>query len=882
MSTLGLVLKFNEVKEVVAQYGQKFDAIKPPRDVYHENRAAVKAGIAQTWAYMAANPDPSDMSKVQKIVEFGGRLKEMEMKPKASIDDDDKAYETTLETAMEGFCDDLVNALGVDMVTKALQKLPKRRTDHGGSDETVNEPHDHVSTPEGCLHREQQSIPGVEGPDHIPKGNHEETSRSRKRRRIDGLQAGERERRNSTNATAGRTSSAKAPKRTGHQNPRRSSTKEQNISSTPEAVGVQTRQSRARVNQEDAEAIIDPTPGSLYFAFRQKSKEWSAALLLPKSNLEDFGIPSTLEQLGLMENIPACYVYNKDTYTFRWRKGYREGQPMAQQRQFPVMFFDGLPFPAKSEVAWMTAKDMRPLDITVTHASLIPHHQSVFKYMKERAAIAAQESMASISGDGNQDEVLDDAQPRHDSPVGLGINHGSPNQSSPDELDKPSEPPAQVPRSEPGPSSLVNPSEAIKEAQDSPALDPVVLINDQHVSSPEIISVASSPIEAISHTDDDPPVEELIGDLIEKTPVHLQNFDDDRDVDEIFWARDPTSGKLRQVRVYDAEVITDVSLSDVPVPKSVPAEIASRTESHPGKEVVLPERERQPIQQHNEPVPGALLATMSVWTQLVQARPTYYLPPDSPQRQDKFSPIHDRNPQTHEPQHPMPPESRAPPESNKSSSFSSGLPIPVQSATVSGPYLPKLLDRPPSDPLPSVSTFSAVPSLLDEADEVCRLPPIASSRRQNGVAWSIPSFDWPGSASRSHVQNQDDQIDLDRSPLFPAADAPYLGSTHQNSSRFAMMAFSSPPGEASMTSTVPKMSPMLGPPIPSGNYPWPERLSQSVVQRLETYIRFNNLPPGLQGMINYQGLYLCPLCDQAKRKGYIRVATFVNHLQKKH
>ncbi|KAH7150434.1 hypothetical protein B0J13DRAFT_550157 [Dactylonectria estremocensis] len=860
MSTPGFVLKFNEIKEVVAQYGQKFDAIKPPRDVYHEDRAAVKVGIAETWAYMAANPDPSDTSRVQKIVGFGGRLKEMEMEHKANIDGDDKAYETTLETAMEGFCDDLVNALGVDMVTKSLKKAPKRYTDHAGPGET-------------------QSKPGVEAPDHTSKEHRDgvqEISKSRKRRRIDGSQTGDRERRNShTNVTA------KAPKRTGYKNFQGGATKDQASSSIPETIGVQTRQSRARVNQEDAEAIIEPTPGNLYFAFRQKSKEWSAALLLPKTDLEDFGIPSTLEQLGLMEDIPACYTYNKDTDTFRWRKGYREGQPMVKERQFPVMFFDGLPFPAKSEVAWITSKDMRPLDITITHSSLIPHHQSVFKYIKERAAKAAQDSMESASVDENQDELLDDAQTRRSSPVDLNIDCGSPNHFPHGRLDEPSESPAQLPPSEPGPGSPVNSLETVQTARNRPVPDLAVSITDQTGSGPEIISVMSSPIEAISHMHDNIPVVELEDDGIKETPIELQHFDGDRSNLEVYWTRSPESGKLRPV--YNAAAMC-AAPDDVPAPKKRPVtpEIISEAESHSDKEVVRPTMKQQPSQQHKEPVPGALLATMSAWTQLVQSRSTSHPPPEPFRRQDELSPTHSMGEQTYEPQYPVSQESRGPSEPNTSSSFSSGLPIPVPSATTPAPYPPNLLDRTPSSPLPSISTFSAVPTVLNDSAEVCRLPPISSSRRQNGVAWSIPSFNWPTSASESQAQNQDDQIDIDRYPLLPIASATYLGSTHQNSARFAMMAFSSPPGEASVTSTAPQMSPVLGPPTPTGHYPWPERLSQPVVQRLEAYILYNNLPPGLQGMINYQGLYLCPLCDQAKRKGYIRVATFVNHLQKKH
>lgn len=127
MTTRESVRKFDGVKNVVTRYSLKFEAIKPPRDVYKEKRAAVKAGIAQTWAHMAAHPDPSDTSRVQRIVEFGGNLKELEIRHKATIEDEEEAHDKVLDAVVESFCDDLVIAMGSDMVTRSLQKLSKQQ-----------------------------------------------------------------------------------------------------------------------------------------------------------------------------------------------------------------------------------------------------------------------------------------------------------------------------------------------------------------------------------------------------------------------------------------------------------------------------------------------------------------------------------------------------------------------------------------------------------------------------------------------------------------------------------------------------------------------------------------------------------------------------------
>ncbi|KAH6961728.1 hypothetical protein BKA56DRAFT_456941, partial [Ilyonectria sp. MPI-CAGE-AT-0026] len=136
--------------------------------------------------------------------------------------------------------------------------------------------------------------------------------------------------------------------------------------------------------------IIDPTPGEVYLAFWKKSKEWSAVLLLPTSNLDDVGVPSTLENLGLAENVPACYDYDAQANSFEWRQGYKDGESFVAKRQFPVMYFDGQDFPAKSAVGWVAVEDLRTLDAR-TGPSLVPYYQSVRKFLNHRATTRSME-----------------------------------------------------------------------------------------------------------------------------------------------------------------------------------------------------------------------------------------------------------------------------------------------------------------------------------------------------------------------------------------------------------------------------------------------------------------------------------------------------------
>ncbi|KAH7248431.1 hypothetical protein B0J15DRAFT_401040, partial [Fusarium solani] len=130
----------------------------------------------------------------------------------------------------------------------------------------------------------------------------------------------------------------------------------------------------------------------------EKSKEWLAVLLLPLTELDNIGVRNTLQDLGLAEDIPGCYDYDNQTNYFRWRKGYRDGESSVREREFPVIYFDGQDFPAKSAVGWVAAKDLRTLDVNAAQSSLVPHFQSVRKFLRDRAAPQPAEVIVAKSG----------------------------------------------------------------------------------------------------------------------------------------------------------------------------------------------------------------------------------------------------------------------------------------------------------------------------------------------------------------------------------------------------------------------------------------------------------------------------------------------------
>ncbi|KAF7548740.1 hypothetical protein G7Z17_g6861 [Cylindrodendrum hubeiense] len=636
MTTPEPVSKFNDVKNVVAEYKRRFDAIKSPGDVYRDKRANVKAEIAQVWAYMAAKADPSDMTGVQSIVDLGGHLKELEYMHEATINRNQNAYEEKLKAVVGSLCDDLVIALGPSMVTKSLQKLSKEQPGPVSPDiSSTNGPEKPAPVLQESAPPDGQPAAHIDGPaptpNKGPQDDLEDSSKSRKRRRIAENQPGEAEQRNShPRAAAVQTPIAKATKRTGQANSKL--VKDQIPSSTTETTGVQTRRSRARPGQEDSETVNEPTPGNIYFAFRNKSKEWSAALLLPKTDLEEVGVPGTLDSLGLMDDMPACYSYNKDTDTFRWRKGYRDGQSLVKQRQFPVMFFDGRAFPEKTEVGW-----------------------SVFKYLKERAALAAEEEEeeeeeedreSMLVDDSGVDSVDEDQGQRAPSiaPTLQGDRDHSPPKES-------GESATQIP---PNTAVLSNPAPSlgdIQKAHPSPKLGPATAMNGQIDMAPEVISISSSPAEGRSPTNQHFPIPDRLRGLPDSHNPQGSSIATDRPkgtgeenlyliqkrgMEETSRQTAPTA--MQQTNAprtrYNAEELMRDSQS-VPFEKVqynaadmmfIPPEMASlardaldtvyQSESRPEEE--LPTTVDQ---QATPPVPGALLATMSVWSNLAQSAP---------------------------------------------------------------------------------------------------------------------------------------------------------------------------------------------------------------------------------------------------------------------
>lgn len=108
------------------------------------------------------------------------------------------------------------------------------------------------------------------------------------------------------------------------------------------------------------------------------------ALLLPHTGLEEFGIPSTLESLGLVKHLPQCYVYDPATKHLTRKDEYECGGPRFLEREFPVLYFNRNKFPDGSPADWVSAGDLQELDMFHSSLCLMPNLKFARNYLRRR------------------------------------------------------------------------------------------------------------------------------------------------------------------------------------------------------------------------------------------------------------------------------------------------------------------------------------------------------------------------------------------------------------------------------------------------------------------------------------------------------------------
>lgn len=161
--------------------------------------------------------------------------------------------------------------------------------------------------------------------------------------------------------------------------------KKRKLSSTPCDVEDEVSPTKDEPMEESShDPIISPTPGIVYLAYRKTTKTWIPALVLPRNNLHKVGVSTTLESLGLVENVPKCYVYDPGTKCLEWKAQYEDGGSLVTQRQFPVVYFDATAFPSKGAAGWVGTGDLQELDLSDASVCLEPHFSKARDFVAKR------------------------------------------------------------------------------------------------------------------------------------------------------------------------------------------------------------------------------------------------------------------------------------------------------------------------------------------------------------------------------------------------------------------------------------------------------------------------------------------------------------------
>ncbi|KAH7189928.1 hypothetical protein DER44DRAFT_121668 [Fusarium oxysporum] len=367
MAPTEFLQQFEKIEEVVARYAFKLSSVRSPAEIYKEKTVEIRGRIAQLWTSLELAPAPEKSSLQDSIVKLGGQLKELEIKYEAGVQDEEKAYNRALQEIADALRYELLEIIGPTKIESYLRSISSENSDRQDSNNAAVtcQPHDAtlqaIGAKEACV------------PKGMPENRHTSpttTPVSYKRRRTSPEPMGRKRRQFEKddprtklgNSLVSCPAVRSSRRRTRHSHRRHGG--------------------RGSTTDEDFEGITNPDAGSIYLAFWEKSKDWFAVLLLPMQDLESVGISGSIESLGLAEVLPRCYCDKQDG--FSWAEGFNDGEPLVMEREFPVMYFDGQDFPAKSAVGWVSARDLRQFDVN-NNNSLVSHIRSVRKFLKTRA-----------------------------------------------------------------------------------------------------------------------------------------------------------------------------------------------------------------------------------------------------------------------------------------------------------------------------------------------------------------------------------------------------------------------------------------------------------------------------------------------------------------
>ncbi|KFA52419.1 hypothetical protein S40293_10329 [Stachybotrys chartarum IBT 40293] len=118
--------KIGKIVDCATRIYEEVRAVKSPQEAYDQQVKAVKAKIDRAWQCFDRESNKQTRLDLQtEIVDYGGKLKELQLSHQATLEDAEEAYSERQKTIMTQLCDNLIAILGESTVKTSLQQLSR-------------------------------------------------------------------------------------------------------------------------------------------------------------------------------------------------------------------------------------------------------------------------------------------------------------------------------------------------------------------------------------------------------------------------------------------------------------------------------------------------------------------------------------------------------------------------------------------------------------------------------------------------------------------------------------------------------------------------------------------------------------------------------------
>lgn len=143
-----------------------------------------------------------------------------------------------------------------------------------------------------------------------------------------------------------------------------------------EGPSIQPATPRARINRNRAPVI---TPGEVYKGYCGSS--WRLVVALPIGSLEQVGLGGSLEDTGLLDVLPEGVTFDHMTGEFSRASSSAEDERV---RLYPIMHFNGDPFPEGSDVNVLEIEDLELFDRNASEVTQDFYLSTALQYIEHR------------------------------------------------------------------------------------------------------------------------------------------------------------------------------------------------------------------------------------------------------------------------------------------------------------------------------------------------------------------------------------------------------------------------------------------------------------------------------------------------------------------